>query len=114
MTDNRKNSELGIQRIEVFEVYKSGRGYIVRVNDDMYQMSGTDATSPRGVNMYAGPWEEWEDSSVVHRGELDEVPVEVVRGFLLCNLVYEVWEDASFENLLLHLKGETNATEDQD
>jgi len=75
-----------MKKITIFKVYGGRPTYLVRVNNDVYEMN-ENCTQPNRVNMYAGTWEEWEKHCIEQK-ELRLIPVTLVQGWLSrCNIV---------------------------
>jgi len=76
-----------MEAIKIFEVYGPSPTYLVRVNDDVYEMNEYVDWS-NGVNMYAGTWEEWKERCRAI-GRCDNIPIVLVRGWLKRSSVFE-------------------------
>jgi len=78
-------------RVTHFEVYGGDPTYLVRVNDDVYEMNDR-CSQANGVNMYAGTWDEWRESAT-EQGRVEAVPCELIKGWLSRSPVYEIWPE---------------------
>jgi len=78
------------ERIKIFEVFGKNPTYLVRVNNDVYEMN-EHCNLPNGVNMYVGTWDEWKEHCKSQK-KLRFIPIVLIYGWISRSNIVEVTE----------------------
>lgn len=88
------------EQIKIIELY-TGRGwptYLLRINNDVYEMGKYDCSSPGGVNMYAGTWESsgnqegWKRHCEARGHKMKSIPMKIIEGWTKKGYTFEKME----------------------